>query len=210
MDIAAGRVVVLDLGEVLASPGRLLADLAGRAGLDEAALAAAYWAHRDAHDRGDDADTYWRAVLRAAGRRDDPDSADALALRRALAESDARVWSTIRPDARATLAGLHDAGVRVAILSNAPHPMARASRAADWARWVDDWFFSAELGLAKPDAAIYVAVSTALGVPGEQVVFFDDRQVNVDAALRAGWDAHLWTSAAGVEETLHRLGLLPA
>lgn len=200
------RVVVFDLGEVLASPGRLLADLAERAGLDEPTLATAYWAHRDAHDRGNDADTYWRAVLAAAGRADDPEDET---VRRALAETDARVWSTIRPDARATLAALHDAGVRVAILSNAPHPMARASRAADWGRWVDDWFFSAELGLAKPDAAIYAAVTSALGVPGERVVFFDDRQVNVDAALRAGWDAYLWTSAAGVQETLHRLGLLP-
>jgi len=207
------RVVVLDLGEVLASPGRLLADLAERAGTDEPTLASAYWAHRDAHDRGNDADTYWRAVLAAAGRTDDPDrpdDPDGETLRRALAETDARVWSTIRPDARATLAALHDAGVRVAILSNAPHPMARASRAADWGRWVDDWFFSAELGLAKPDDAIYAAVTAALGVPGERVVFFDDRQVNVDAALRAGWDAYLWTSAAGVQETLHRLGLLPA
>jgi putative hydrolase of the HAD superfamily len=200
------RVVVFDLGEVLASPGRLLADLAERAGLDEPTLATAYWAHRDAHDRGNDADTYWRAVLAAAGRADDPEDET---VRRALAETDARVWSTIRPDARATLAALHDAGVRVAILSNAPHPLARASRAADWGRWVDDWFFSAELGLAKPDAAIYAAVTSALGVPGDRVVFFDDRQVNVDAALRAGWDAYLWTSATGVQETLHRLGLLP-
>lgn len=210
MPDGTARVVVLDLGEVLASPGPLLADLAEQAGLDETALTPAYWAHRDPHDRGDDADTYWRAVLDSAGRTDDPDSSEAAALRRTLAEIDARVWSTIRPDARATLAGLHDAGVRVAILSNAPHPMAQASRAADWSRWVDDWFFSAELGLAKPDDAIYAAVTAALGVPGDQVVFFDDRQVNVDAALRAGWDAHLWTSADAVQETLQRLGLLPA
>lgn len=197
------RTVVFDLGEVLASPGTLLADLAAQAGLDEPALTRTYWQHRDAHDRGSDADTYWRAVLAAAGAVDDAD------LRRTLGETDARVWSTIRPDARETLAALHEAGVRVAILSNAPHAMAQASRASDWARWVDDWFFSAELGLAKPDAEVYAAVTHALGVPPGEVVFFDDRRVNVDAALRAGWDAHLWTSGTAVQDTLRRLGLLP-
>ncbi|SEQ08829.1 HAD family hydrolase [Microlunatus flavus] len=206
MTAAEGRVVVLDLGEVLASPGPLLADLAAQAGLDERVLASAYWAHRDAHDRGTDADAYWRAVLAGAGAAAGPDD---VALRRALAATDARVWSTIRPDARRTLAGLHDHGVRVAILSNAPHPMAQASRASDWARWVDDWFFSAELGLAKPDPAIYAAVTDTLGVAPGQVLFFDDRQVNIDAAVRAGWDAHLWTSPAVVDDTLRRLGLLP-
>lgn len=195
---------MFDLGEVLATPGTLLADLAGRAGLDEATMTTAYWAHRDAHDRGSAADVYWRAVLESAGVEDDD------ALRAALGEIDARVWSTIRPDARETLSGLHDAGVRLAVLSNAPHAMARAARTSDWAQWVDAWFFSAELGLAKPDDAIYAAVTRTLGVPAGRVVFFDDRQVNVDAALRAGWDAHLWTSGAGVQETLRDLGLLPA
>ena len=203
MSDAQVRAVVFDLGEVLASPGTLLADLAEHAGLEEPRLSAAYWAHRDEHDRGGDADGYWRAVLAAAGGADDH------ALRTALAETDARVWSTLRPDARETLSGLHAAGVRVAILSNAPHPMARASRSSDWGRWVDDWFFSAELGMAKPDDAVYDAVTRALDVRPDEVLFFDDRQVNVDAALRAGWQAHLWTSGAAVQQRLRAMGLLP-
>ena len=203
----AVRTVVFDLGEVLASPGSLLADLAERAGVDEATLSAAYWVHRDAHDRGSDPDTYWRAVLDSAGAVAGGDDAP---LRRLLGETDARVWSTLRADARETLAALHAADVRVAILSNAPHPMARASRASDWARWVDDWFFSAELGMAKPDAAVYAAVTDRLGVPPEEILFFDDRQVNVDAARAAGWQAHLWTSGAGVRRVLAAAGLLPS
>ncbi len=196
--------VVFDLGEVLASPGTLLAELAAHAGTDEPAMTTAYWAHRDAYDRGGEDDAYWRAVLGSAG------AVDHATVRGALRATDARVWSTLRPDARDTLAALHAAGVRVAILSNAPHPMAQAARASDWARWVDVWFFSAELRLAKPDPEIYAAVTDALGVPGEQVVFFDDRQVNVDAARGAGWDAHLWTSGVAVEETLRARGLLPS
>lgn len=202
------RVVVFDLGEVLATPGTLLADLAERAGIEQERLSAAYWVHREEHDRGGEADAYWRAVLAAAGGAGGAaDGTDADALRAWLAEADARVWSTIRPDARETLADLHHRGVRVAILSNAPHPMARASRASDWARWVDDWFFSAELGLAKPDAALYALVTERLDVPPGEILFFDDRRVNVDAALRAGWQAHLWTSGERVQEALRTAGL---
>lgn len=202
MPTRSSPVVVFDLGEVLASPGSLLADLAALSGTDEVTWSRAYWEHRDAHDRGSHADAYWRAVLGSAGVDDDD------ALRAALQQTDARVWSTIRPDARETLSGLHAVGTRVAVLSNAPHAMARAARASDWAAWVDDWFFSAELGLAKPDDAIYDVVTRTLAVPAQEVVFFDDRQVNVDAARRTGWDAHLWTSGASVQETLRRLGLL--
>jgi putative hydrolase of the HAD superfamily len=200
----AATTVVFDLGEVLATPGRLLADLARQAGLDVATLTSAYWEHRDAHDRGGDADAYWRAVLTSAGHAGGDD-----ALRAALRDTDAQVWSRIRPDARETLAALHGAGVRVAVLSNAPHPMAQAARASDWARWVDAWFFSAELGTAKPDHDVYTVVTRTLGVAPDRIVFFDDRQVNVDAARRAGWDAYLWTSGAATLDTLRRLGLLP-
>ena len=64
-------LVVHHLAVDVVSWGILLADLAAQAGLDEPALTRAYWQHRDAHDRGSDADTYWRAVLAAAGAVDD-------------------------------------------------------------------------------------------------------------------------------------------
>jgi putative hydrolase of the HAD superfamily len=196
-------VVVLDLGEVLATPSGLLFALAERAGTDEAMLTQAYWAYRDPYDRGGDADTYWSSALRDAGVAFDAH------LVRALSDYDSTAWTTLRPDARETLAELHDAGITVAILSNAPRELAAAARQADWAAWIDHWFFSGELGIAKPDDAIYAAVTSALDVDASEVVFFDDRQVNVDAARRAGWNAHLWTSGATVQGTLRTMGLLP-
>jgi putative hydrolase of the HAD superfamily len=196
-------VVVFDLGEVLAAPSGLLLSLAERAGTDEATLTAAYWAFRDLYDRGGDADTFWTSVLGDARVAFDAD------LVRTLSEHDSTAWTTLRPDARETLAELHDAGVKVAVLSNAPRELAAAARQADWAVWIDDWFFSGELGMAKPDDALYAAVTSALGVDESEIVFFDDRQVNVDAARRAGWDAHLWTSGAAVRDTLRTMGLLP-
>ena len=194
-------VVVFDLGEVLATPRELFAELARQAGTDVAKFSAAYWAHRGPFDRGAGADLYWRAVLEEAGVAHDAD----LALR--LDEFDATSWTTLRPDARSTLEELNASGVRVAILSNAPLGMASKARAGDWAHLVDDWFFSSELSMAKPDPRIYEAVTAKLGVEPSAVVFFDDRQVNVEAARAAGWRAELWTSADVVQKTLRDLGL---
>jgi putative hydrolase of the HAD superfamily len=196
-------VVVFDLGEVLATPRDLFAELARQARADVQRFSAAYWAHRDPFDRGRAADLYWRAVLEEAGVTDDAD----LAL--TLDELDATSWTTLRPDARSTLEDLNSSGVRVAILSNAPLGMASKARAADWAHLVDDWFFSSELSMAKPDPRIYEVVTAKLGVEPSAVVFFDDRQVNVEAARAAGWRAALWTSADVVQKTLRDLGLIP-
>jgi putative hydrolase of the HAD superfamily len=194
-------VVVFDLGEVLATPGQLFAELARQAGADEQRFAAAYWAHRGPFDRGSAADVYWRAVLSDAGGTSDAD----LALR--LDQLDATSWTTLRPDARRTLEQLKASGVRVAILSNAPLSMASKARTGDWAHLVDDWFFSSELSMAKPDPQIYEVVTAELGVEPAAVVFFDDRQANVDAARVAGWRAELWTSADTVQHTLRELNL---
>jgi len=196
-------VVVFDLGEVLATPSGLLVELAGRVGTDEATMTTAYWAYRDQHDRGGDAHSYWSSALTHAGVPFDAD------LLRMLSDYDSTAWTTLRPDARETLADLHDAGVKVAILSNAPRELATAARQADWSIWIDYWFFSGELGIAKPDEKIYAAATSVLGVDGSEVVFFDDRQANVDAARRAGWHAHLWTSGVAVRDTLRSMGLLP-
>jgi putative hydrolase of the HAD superfamily len=195
-------VVVFDLGEVLVAPRELFAELAMQAGTEVQKFSGAYWEHRDLFDRGAQPDAYWRAVLQDAGVIHDAD----LALR--LDQLDATSWTTLRPDARCTLEELNASGVRVAILSNAPLGMAAAARAADWAHLVSDWFFSSELSMAKPDPEIYEAVTARLGMEPSAVVFFDDRQVNVEAARAAGWRAELWTSAEVVKKTLRDLGLI--
>jgi putative hydrolase of the HAD superfamily len=50
-------------------------------------------------------------------------------------------------------------------------------------------FLSFELGLVKPDAAIFSAVAERLPVPRQRVLFLDDNLVNVEAAERAGFTA---------------------
>ena len=62
----------------------------------------------------------------------------------------------------------------------------------------DRHYVSYEMGMVKPDAEIFDAVSEDLGIPPGRILFFDDNRVNVEAALDAGFNAHL---VGGVEQT---------
>lgn len=73
---------------------------------------------------------------------------------------------------------------------------------------VDDFFFSNELGLAKPEPAIFAAAIRGLGTPAARIAYFDDTAANVDAASAAGMRAHLTDGVAALEACLVRLGLL--
>jgi putative hydrolase of the HAD superfamily len=61
------RVVLFDLGEVLATPPGLYSSLAAGLARRPEAVEAAYWAHRDAYDRGGTAHAFWSAVLTDLG-----------------------------------------------------------------------------------------------------------------------------------------------
>jgi epoxide hydrolase-like predicted phosphatase len=50
-------------------------------------------------------------------------------------------------------------------------------------------FISGEMGLAKPDPAIYQEVVKRLAVDPAEIVFVDDFIENVEAARQAGWNA---------------------
>lgn len=196
------QVVVLDLGEVLASPSGLHEALAEELSCDLAPVHEAYWADRDLHDRGSAPEIYWAGVGQRLGIEVSQD------LSRRLAEIDATIWSAIRPQAEAILTDLHHSGTKVAVLSNAPLPLAELARSREWAAYVDEWFFSCDLLIAKPDARIYQEVVGVLGVAPQDILFFDDRLENVEAARDAGWDAHLWVSDKETREALTNRGLL--
>lgn len=55
----------------------------------------------------------------------------------------------------------------------------------------DHLFLSYEMGVVKPDSAIYHMVSEKIGVPFQEIIFFDDNFNNIETALNLGMDAHL-------------------
>ena len=69
----------------------------------------------------------------------------------------------------------------------------------------DDLVISAEVGLAKPDSAIYNLALDRLAVAAEQAVFIDDFETNITAATEIGMHAVLFRSRSQVLSEVDRL-----
>jgi HAD superfamily hydrolase (TIGR01509 family) len=110
------------------------------------------------------------------------------------------------PGARSLLTRLHGT-FRLACLSNSNQlhtPLHRQSMHP----LMDRYYFSDELGMVKPDRAIFDHVVRDLGVPSGRIAFFDDTPVNVQAARGAGVEAYEVDGFEALDDQLRRLGLL--
>ncbi|MFQ5526638.1 MAG: HAD family hydrolase [Thermoanaerobaculia bacterium] len=75
---------------------------------------------------------------------------------------------------------------------------------------LDEALVSFELGMAKPDPAIFHAALDRLGVEAGEVALFDDSEANVEAAQQAGLRAELVRGPDELREALERCGVLGA
>ncbi|MFT3875396.1 MAG: HAD family phosphatase [Propioniciclava sp.] len=73
---------------------------------------------------------------------------------------------------------------------------------------LDGLIVSGEVGLAKPDEAIFRLALDRFGLEASETLMVDDTQHNLDAAARVGMPTHLFTSAGTLRDDLVRLGLL--
>jgi putative hydrolase of the HAD superfamily len=79
-----------------------------------------------------------------------------------------------------------------AILSNSADGARREEeRRFGFEELVDVIVYSHEVGLAKPDPAIFGLTRERLGVQSQEIVFLDDHEANVEAAKACGWHAVL-------------------
>ncbi len=67
-------------------------------------------------------------------------------------------------------------------------------------------FISGRLKMIKPDPAIYAHLEAETGLAGSDLVFFDDRQDNIDAAIARGWHGFVFTSPKQMAADLQSLG----
>lgn len=93
----------------------------------------------------------------------------------------------------------HDAGLRTALLSNS---WGNAYPRDGWDDMFDAVVISGEVGLRKPDRAIFDLVCVKLGVAASESVFVDDMAHNVEAAQTLGMTTILHS---GYDETATRL-----
>jgi putative hydrolase of the HAD superfamily len=66
---------------------------------------------------------------------------------------------------------------------------------------------SAEIGMLKPNPAIFRHLLETFGLTAAETVFLDDVQVNIDGAKSVGMEAKLFTTAERCEADLRGLGL---
>jgi putative hydrolase of the HAD superfamily len=69
-------------------------------------------------------------------------------------------------------------------------------------------FSSCYVGLRKPHVEIYRRAIDILGVPAERILFIDDRQENVDGAVKAGMRGIRFEGETQLRDTLKGLGVL--
>ncbi|WP_410670796.1 HAD-IA family hydrolase [Amycolatopsis sp. cmx-4-68] len=94
-------------------------------------------------------------------------------------------------------------GVRTALLSNAPGASDEVKNTMF--DYFDALVFSGEVGVAKPDPAVYLVAADRLGLPAVRCAFVDDSAANIRGAVQAGM---VGVHHRSVEETLTELGAL--
>jgi putative hydrolase of the HAD superfamily len=175
------RALILDFGEVLVrrQSTSSIEEMAVLAGLGVQEFERRYWAHRRAYDRGElDGTAYWRKVIDGPG-------ADGVI--EALKLADYRSWTDYREDVWTLAADFRRRGGLTAMLSNGvPEVMTRVAAERRLADHFDAVVISYDVGLTKPDAAIYQLCLARLGVQPHEALFVDDRAENVEGAERLG------------------------
>jgi 2-haloacid dehalogenase len=123
-----------------------------------------------------------------------------------------RHWHDMVPhayeDSVALMEGLIDDGRDVTLLTNWASDTFREARVRfpflERPRGIT---VSGDIGLIKPDRAIYDHHVASFGLDPGASLFIDDSQKNVDGARAAGWQAVLFTDARTLQADLERLGI---
>jgi 2-haloacid dehalogenase len=74
--------------------------------------------------------------------------------------------------------------------------------------WFDGMVISGEVGLIKPDPAIYQILLERAGRPAGECLFIDDHLPNIQAASALGFQTIQFQSAGQLESELHLKGIL--
>ncbi|MEW2427855.1 HAD-IA family hydrolase [Micromonospora sp. NPDC047644] len=171
------RPVIFDLFHTLVHGAdderdRVVGEMALVVGVAPAALVAAYHATwRDRLVRWDVEDTVRILAGRLGGTPTDEKVERAAEHRRALAR---RVLGAVSTATLDVLDVLRDGGHPLALISNATSETAEAWPQSQLARRFDVAVFSCEVGLAKPNPAIYRIAAERLGVAPAECVFVGD------------------------------------
>ncbi len=187
------KAIIFDYGKVLSLPPtqQQWQELSTRFGKPLQEFQRIYWGNREELDRGTlDNAAYWKKVGADCGLNISDAEAEA------LIEHDNAQWTNENPAMLALARDLHKAGYKTAILSNMEHRMLAAMRSKlAWLNEFDVQIYSCEVGVVKPEAAIYELCCQRLGCAPQEALFLDDKKVNTEGAKRAGMQSYVYHSA---------------
>ncbi|MFG2532996.1 HAD family hydrolase [Streptomyces sp. NPDC048516] len=194
------RWLIFDYGNVISRQSEVVPELASLLDVEPESFARGYWRFRDAYDRGWSDLHYWRAVGHAAGRR--------VTVRQVaqLTRVDLAGWRETAPEVLTLLGELNQAGVPLALLSNAPRSHGQFFRRQPWSALFRHLVFSGEVGVAKPERDVWEVLLRRLRCAPGDCLFFDDRRVNIDSARTAGVPARHWTGPAAARQDIAEAG----
>ncbi len=201
MDLQA---VIFDYGEVLSGPPDPQAhrNLLAIAGVKEEAFEKSYWAHRLDYDADIlNGQTYWQTVARDTGAKFTAE-ADRAAPGAGCPDVDGSQPSDARLDPQ-------DQAGRLPSRHPVKHGIRRAwlyASALLLAVQFDHLTWSCELGVVKPDPAIYLHTVKKLGVAPDQALFIDNLEKNIVGAEAVGLHAALFQNVEQLQTDLARRG----
>ncbi|HSW99830.1 MAG TPA: HAD family phosphatase [Patescibacteria group bacterium] len=100
---------------------------------------------------------------------------------------------------------------KVGLLSNAGQDYLRGLlHDHDLQRLFDHVVISSEVGMAKPDPAIFEHTLAKLGAKAEESIFIDDNPMHVDAASILGMQGLVYTDVRTLRTSLQTLGITMA
>jgi epoxide hydrolase-like predicted phosphatase len=206
--VAPLQAVIFDYGGVLRGDGREKWDtVAAAAGLPRGALWAAWHdipEYRLSREGAIDGVVFRAAIHRALI----PTAGDAARAEAVLATLEAYLAGLppLDPDMRALLGRLR-AGrrIKLGLLSNASREWTERFRERGVANLFDDVVVSGDVGLAKPDPAVFRLAAERLGVAPAACLMIDDQAQHLRGAATTGMRTHLFGPPRGLAALVARL-----
>lgn len=197
------RAVIFDYGMVLSNPADPAAHarMVAASGVPADALDRAYWRYRHDYDLGLKGSEFWRKIAADCGVTFTQEQISE------LIEADILMWTSLNEEMLAWVVTLQNAGFRTAILSNMIWEiMGYMLQEFGWLSHFHQLTWSCELGIAKPDPAIYLHTCEKLGVQPSEALFLDDKPENVAAAQSTGLHALRFTTVEQLRRDLEAHG----
>lgn len=201
------KAVILDYGEVISHPAdpKVISWMAQMFGVQVQGFRQTYGQFRHDYDRGTlSAIEYWTNVGEANGIHPSAEQIDE------LRKADVRMWSRLNQSVLDWVLELREAGFKTAVLSNMHDDMVQHLRTnGEWTKRFDVVTLSSSLGTAKPEPEIFEHCLNGLGVTASEAIFIDDREANIEGALRVGLSGIVAPTTEALVTMLEAMGFSP-